>query len=52
MAEEENENIQNEAQAGTASSDEEGTIEESKLPFPRATVTNMMRQYLDDGKQI
>lgn len=32
--------------------DEEGTIEESKLPFPRATVTNMMRQYLDDGKQI
>lgn len=33
-------------------SEEEGTIEESKLPFPRATVTNMMRQYLDDGKQI
>ncbi len=32
--------------------DEEGTMEESKLPFPRATVTNMMRQYLDDGKQI
>ncbi len=32
--------------------EEEGTIEESKLPFPRATVTNMMRQYLDDGKQI
>ena len=32
--------------------DEEGTIEESKLPFPRATVVNMMRQYLDDGKQI
>ena len=33
-------------------SEEEGTMEESKLPFPRATVTNMMRQYLDDGKQI
>lgn len=32
--------------------EEEGTIEESKLPFPRATVTNMMRQYLDEGKQI
>jgi hypothetical protein len=32
--------------------DEEGTMEESKLPFPRATVTNMMRQYLDEGKQI
>ncbi|QQR92391.1 MAG: hypothetical protein IPJ89_04510 [Candidatus Iainarchaeum archaeon] len=40
---------QEEAVAG---SEEEGTIEESKLPFPRATVTNMMRQYLDEGKQI
>lgn len=38
--------------AQPAGSEEEGTIEESKLPFPRATVTNMMRQYLDDGKQI
>jgi len=36
----------------TPQGDEEGTMEESKLPFPRATVTNMMRQYLDDGKQI
>lgn len=36
----------------TEETDEEGTMEESKLPFPRATVTNMMRQYLDDGKQI
>ena len=36
----------------TEGNDEEGIIEESKLPFPRATVTNMMRQYLDDGKQI
>jgi len=26
--------------------------EEEKLPFPRATVTNMIRQYLDPGKQI
>lgn len=52
MAEEDNENTQNEAQATPATSDEEGTIEESKLPFPRATVTNMMRQYLDEGKQI
>ena len=27
-------------------------VEEEKLPFPRATVTNMIRQYLDPGKQI
>jgi len=26
--------------------------EKEDLPFPRATVTNMMRQYLDPGKQI
>lgn len=31
----------------------EGTPkEEEKLPFPRATVTNMIRKYLDPGKQI
>ncbi|MDP2666179.1 MAG: hypothetical protein Q8P05_01600 [Candidatus Diapherotrites archaeon] len=36
----------------TVLSEEEGTMEESKLPFPRATVTNMMRQYMDSGKQI
>lgn len=27
-------------------------IPEEKLPFPRATVVNRMRQYLDSGKQI
>ncbi len=27
-------------------------LEKEKLPFPRATVTNMIRQYLDPGKQI
>ena len=26
--------------------------EKEDLPFPRATVTNMIRQYLDPGKQI
>jgi len=26
--------------------------EKEDLPFPRATVTNMVRQYLDPGKQI
>ena len=49
MADEEKMDVQ---ETETTVTDEEGTIEESKLPFPRATVTNMMRQYLDDGKQI
>ncbi len=49
MADEEKMDVQ---ETETTITDEEGTIEESKLPFPRATVTNMMRQYLDDGKQI
>ncbi len=30
--------------------DDEGSDEE--LPFPRATIVNMLRQYLDQGKQI
>ncbi len=50
MADEEKMDVQQETPV--AETDEEGTMEESKLPFPRATVTNMMRQYLDDGKQI
>ena len=32
---------------------EEGTeIDESKLPFPRATIVNMLRKHLSSGKQI
>lgn len=31
---------------------EKPEVEEEKLPFPRATVTNMIRKYLDPGKQI
>ena len=27
-------------------------LPEDKLPFPRATVVNQMRKYLDSGKQI
>lgn len=27
-------------------------IPEESLPFPKATIVNMMRQYLDQGKQI
>ena len=53
MADEHKKKIEENPQEETpVGSEEEGTIEESKLPFPRATVTNMMRQYLDEGKQI
>ena len=31
---------------------EEGEIDESKLPFPRATIVNMLRKHLSKGKQI
>ena len=31
---------------------EEGLVDESKLPFPRATIVNMMRKHLTPGKQI
>lgn len=30
----------------------EEELPEEKLPFPRATVVNQMRKYLDNGKQI
>lgn len=39
-------------ESAAPSVEDEGVMEESKLPFPRATVVNMMRQYLEDGKQI
>ena len=32
--------------------EEEGEIDESKLPFPRATIVNMLRKHLSKGKQI
>ncbi|MBI4053289.1 MAG: hypothetical protein HY394_04585 [Candidatus Diapherotrites archaeon] len=42
-----------EEQAAEASGEEdEGTVDESKLPFPRATIVNMMRKHLSQGKQI
>lgn len=31
---------------------EETEIDESKLPFPRATIVNMLRKHLTPGKQI
>ncbi len=32
--------------------EEETEIEEDKLPFPRATIVNMLRGHLSEGKQI
>ena len=37
--------------AMVAEEDEE-EMDESKLPFPRATIVNMLRKHLDSGKQI
>ncbi|MAG18073.1 MAG: hypothetical protein CL944_01205 [Candidatus Diapherotrites archaeon] len=31
---------------------EEEEIDDSKLPFPRATIVNMLRKHLSSGKQI
>jgi len=39
-------------QQAETSEDEEGLLPEDKLPFPRATIVNMMRKYLSPGKQI
>jgi len=36
----------------TAKVEEESQIDEDKLPFPRATIVNMLRKHLSDGKQI
>ncbi len=32
--------------------EDEEEIDESKLPFPRATIVNMLRKHLSQGKQI
>lgn len=32
--------------------EEEEEVDESKLPFPRATIVNMLRKHLSAGKQI
>ncbi len=31
---------------------EEEEVDDEKLPFPRATIVNMLRKYLSSGKQI
>ena len=35
-----------------AAEEEEPEIDEDKLPFPRATIVNMLRKHLSSGKQI
>lgn len=46
------ENQEDAPDAEKSESEEEELEDESKLPFPRATIVNMMRSYLDPGKQI
>ncbi|HLC79894.1 MAG TPA: hypothetical protein VJG83_05755 [archaeon] len=36
----------------TVEEEDEEEIDESKLPFPRATIVNMLRKHLSTGKQI
>ena len=36
----------------TMEEEDEEEIDESKLPFPRATIVNMLRKHLSSGKQI
>ncbi len=47
--EETEENLEESIEKIEASGEE---VPEDKLPFPRATVVNQMRKYLDHGKQI
>src|SRR3990167_6838614 len=35
-----------------AAEEEAGEIDESRLPFPKATIVNMLRKHLSAGKQI
>jgi hypothetical protein len=37
---------------GAGAAEEESDMPESRLPFPRATIVNMLRKHLDKGKQI
>ena len=41
-----------EEQIVTEEEEEEEIVDESKLPFPRATIVNMLRKHLTSGKQI
>lgn len=44
--------VEAEIKEETAGEEEEELVDESKLPFPRATIVNMMRKHLTPGKQI
>ncbi|MEK6941238.1 MAG: hypothetical protein AABW85_00045 [archaeon] len=46
------EELKKEDPIALAGESEEGEIDESKLPFPRATIVNMLRKNLSTGKQI
>jgi hypothetical protein len=48
---EEVEEVTEQAMAETEDVEEE-TVPEDKLPFPRATIVNMLRKHLTSGKQI
>lgn len=52
MTEEERKAEELEGKAEALGDEEEEEGDEEGLPFPRATIVNMMRLYLDDGKQI
>ena len=44
--------VEAEIKEETSEDEEEGLVDESRLPFPRATIVNMMRKHLTPGKQI
>ena len=52
IAEDVAEAAKEQAADATAEESEEELVDESKLPFPRATIVNMMRKHLSPGKQI
>lgn len=43
---------QKEANLAESMEEDEDNIDESKLPFPKATIVNMLRKNLNPGKQI
>ena len=44
--------VTEQAVVSAAEEEEDDSVPESELPFPRATIVNMLRQHLDKGKQI
>lgn len=52
LPKEEVKDVAEQAVVSPAEEEEDDSIPESELPFPRATIVNMLRQHLDKGKQI